>query len=210
MELVCATDESGGVTLVECVLHNNTRTARAVTIENHLEGTVLEPREHGAPAGDWSEGALTVQLSAGDRLGIGYACRAAPREPPAAIVHSEPIDQVPSTRSPSDVMTALGDPRPPENAIAGSGRRGSTRAPGNPPDPESDREADCSPTKQTEDHHEDPQDWESDVPTGNAPPAIEAWLRSIETRLEADEQIDRAALTAVAAHATSLAERVEQ
>lgn len=79
--LDCATDRRDGLTLVECVVHNDTTDRRRVRITNRLDGPV-----HGPPDGpDWTDGAVTCTLSPGERAALGYAAPAPPQEPPAEL-----------------------------------------------------------------------------------------------------------------------------
>lgn len=215
MELTCAVDEHTDVTLVELVVSNPTRTRRRVRIENRLDGPVLAPRQHGTPESGWDEEGVTVTVEAGDHHAVGYACRAPADEPPASIAGSDPVTGTPSTdRRAADVLTALGDPRPPRDAIASSPERESidqrTRAePTETSDvpeesPRSEDQNDCEPTAKPVHPRFTGRDEEPVVP-----PAIDAWLARIADRIEGGEDVDAATLTAVAERASLLAERSE-
>lgn len=118
MNLSAATDERNGVTLVELEVENPTRTTRRVRIRNELSSPVLPPRRHGSIVDGFDEEGITITIAAGARRAVGYACRAGAESPPATLVGSEPCDSTElDERSADDVLVALGDPRPPRDAI---------------------------------------------------------------------------------------------
>lgn len=79
--LDCGTDRRDGLTLVECIVHNDTTDRRRIRVTNRLDGTVRAP-----PDGpDWTDGAATCTLAPGERAALGYASPAPPREPPAEL-----------------------------------------------------------------------------------------------------------------------------
>jgi hypothetical protein len=79
--LDCATDRRDGLTLVECVVHNDTTDRRRLRVTNRLDGAIRAP-----PDGpDWTDGTATCTLAPGERAALGYATRAPPREPPAEL-----------------------------------------------------------------------------------------------------------------------------
>jgi hypothetical protein len=118
MNLTTATDERDGVTLVELEVQNPTRTTRRVRIENELRGAVLPPRRHGSIVEGFDEDGVTLTIGAGAHRAVGYACRADAESPPATLVGSEPCDSTElDDRSTDDVLAALGDPRPPRDAV---------------------------------------------------------------------------------------------
>lgn len=81
--LDCATDRRDGLTLVECIVHNDTTDRRRVRVTNRLDGAVRAP-----PDGpDWADGTAACTLAPGERVALGYAIPAPPREPPAELDH---------------------------------------------------------------------------------------------------------------------------
>lgn len=126
-------------TLVELLVSND-RSPMRVRIANRLDGPVWPPRRRGVPASGWDADGVTCTLSSGERRGLGYASPASPADPPAEIVRTEPVlpDADRSGRStprfdgqdlpdlsdvpdvdatPAGVVRALGDPRPPRDAV---------------------------------------------------------------------------------------------
>lgn len=118
MNLTAAVEERNGVALVELEVENSTRTTRRVRIQNELSGVLLPPRRHGSVVEGFDEEGVTVTIAAGGHRAIGYACRAEAESPPATLVGSEPCDpgEV-DERSADDILVALGDPRPPRDAV---------------------------------------------------------------------------------------------
>lgn len=118
MNLTAAVDERNGVTLVELEVENPTRTPRRVRIRNELSGTLLPPRRHGCVVDGFDEDGVTIAIAAGARRAVGYACRAGAESPPATLVGSEPCESEElEERSADDIVAALGDPRPPRDAV---------------------------------------------------------------------------------------------
>lgn len=132
----------GDLTMVELLVtsgHSPTR----VRIENRLDGPVWPPRRRGVPASGWDAEGVTCTVAADETRGLGYASPAPAVEPPAEIVRTEPvlpddgrtdrlanvpaavdgrdlpeIGNVPDVQpTPDGVVRALGDPRPPRDAV---------------------------------------------------------------------------------------------
>lgn len=117
----------GGVTLVELVVSTDGPPVR-VRIEDRLGGPVWPPRRHGVPEAGWEGGAVECTLDAGETRGLGYATPARPADPPAELVAAEavpdqdggfePRAEVPAVEATAaGVIRALGDPRPPRDAV---------------------------------------------------------------------------------------------
>jgi hypothetical protein len=127
-------DGRDDVTLVTVDLRNPSPVDRRVRVTNRLDGPVLPPRRAGVPAAGWDESGFAGVVPAGGRRALGYACPASPRRPPVSVIDEgrssdEPTDAV------ADAVRALGDPRPPGDAVptpgsAGDGiERGTTTVP---------------------------------------------------------------------------------
>lgn len=132
----------GDLTLVELLVTNGHSPTR-VRIENRLDGPVWPPRRRGVPASGWDADGVTCTVAAEETRGLGYASPAPAVEPPAEIVRTEPvlpddgrtdrpayvpaavdgrdlpeIGDVPDVQpTPDGVVRALGDPRPPRDAV---------------------------------------------------------------------------------------------
>ncbi|MFC4548682.1 MULTISPECIES: MSCRAMM family adhesin SdrC [Halorussus] len=146
MQLDCRCDARDGVTLVELVVENDAAVARRVRIGNRLDGTVWPPRCEGVPEAGWDDGGFEGVVAPGERLAVGYASPAGPRDPPAEIVWTERAARDPDASServsaperdtdarpetgadsisvgavaatPESVVRSLGDPRPPADAV---------------------------------------------------------------------------------------------
>ena len=146
MQLDCRCDARDGVTLVELVVENETAVARRVRVGNRLDGTVWPPRCEGVPEAGWDDGGFEGVVAPRERLVVGYASPARPRDPPAEIVWTEraardpdassgrvpdserdadarpemdavPISVGPVAATPESVVRSLGDPRPPADAV---------------------------------------------------------------------------------------------
>ncbi|MFB6205411.1 MAG: hypothetical protein ABEJ05_02640 [Haloglomus sp.] len=85
--LDCQTDRRGGLTLVECTVHNDTSDRRCVRVTNRLDGPVRAPPAE-ALGPSWTDGTATCTLAPGERAALGYATPAPPREPPAELTHA--------------------------------------------------------------------------------------------------------------------------
>lgn len=216
MDLTCSVHEHTDVTLVELVVENPTRTRRRVRIDNRLEGTVLAPRQHGKPESGWDEEGVTVTIDAGEHQAIGYACRAPGVEPPATIVGSDPVTGPPTEeRRAADVLTALGDPRPPQDILTGIAEDGS---PAESSEVASGRHTEHGeeparregePTTKATTERGDPDD-ESHRARTAVPPAIDAWLARTAARIENGEEVEGGPLLTLSERAERLAHRAER
>ena len=128
-------DSRNGTALVELVVSNPASVARRVRIGNRLDGPVWPPRREGVFEAGWDAGGFEGVVAPGERLALGYASPAPPVEPPAEIVWSEraesdpaSTERAPGARSagdshadtattPSGVVRALGDGRPPADVV---------------------------------------------------------------------------------------------
>jgi hypothetical protein len=155
--LDCDTDRRGGLTLVECTVHNDTPTRRRVRVENRLDGPVRAPPAD--PLGpSWTDGTATCTLAPGERVALGYASPAPPRERPVAVDHEVVGRGAADDRSVSGAPTVPAPRTPAEADDDVSGDGGDTDGPLRPDG------------------------------TGVAlPPAVGAWLSALERRVEAVE-----------------------
>jgi hypothetical protein len=240
MNVVCTVDQRDDITLVELDVKNPTRTARKIRIENTLAGDILPPRHHGTPVEGWDADGVTVSVDAGERRALGYACRARPEDPPARIVASEPTDSGDTpTRTAGTVVAALGDPRPPRDAVTAEHRGDSSAV---------DKEADSakpSTSREVESgmRERSTQTRSSDIPPGQSdsegptaedprgrtgrpvlagsaetegadaapiPPAIDAWLQRTAKQVAAEEGVDTRVLSAVSRRAAEIVRRAER
>lgn len=113
--LDCETDHRDGLTLVECVVHNDTADRRRVRLTNHLDGPVRSPS--GGPGPDWTDGTASCTLAPGERAAVGYASPAPPREPAVELDHA-----VLERGDPTAVDTPVPAPSPPgEPPLRGDG-----------------------------------------------------------------------------------------
>jgi hypothetical protein len=198
--LRCEVDRRGGVTLVECIVRNDTPARRHVRVENCLDGPVRAPAGRTAPTG-WTDGAASVTLAPGEACALGYASPAPPREPPVELAASTVArgDGTGGTRvdERSDAPPEVPPPSPDalDAAVTGTATdAGSLR----PDGAGTAREA---------------------VPL---PPAVAAWLSTLEARVEALEDdadtgaapghptvvVDRETLTALERRAGALGDRL--
>ncbi|PSQ00896.1 hypothetical protein BRC94_04960 [Halobacteriales archaeon QS_5_70_17] len=146
MDADWTTARAGDATLVSVVLRVDR--PRRVRVTNELDGPVWPPRRRGAPAAGWDETGFEGRVE--KRRALGYATPAAPGEPPVDVEWLGPADDapergtdradVPSVDPTADgVVRALGDPRPPRDAVPSPGSsEGEPGAPG-PTGPAADR-----------------------------------------------------------------------
>ncbi|USZ66997.1 hypothetical protein NGM10_09675 [Halorussus salilacus] len=122
-------DSSAGISLVELTVTNSAGTPRRVRLGNRLDGPVCPPRREGVPEAGWDDGGFEGVLAPGERRALGYAARAPPADPPVEVVWSEragdsetdgnrtEIDRPAVEATPEGVVRALGDARPPADAV---------------------------------------------------------------------------------------------
>jgi len=159
--LDCDTDRRGGLTLVECTVHNDTPTRRRVRVENRLDGPVRAPPAD-ALGPSWTDGTATCTLAPGERVALGYASPAPPRERPVAVEH-EPVERGAADDGPASGAPTVPAPRAPDEA-----------AEVDEDVPSDDVGTDDGPLR----------------PDGTGvalPPAVGAWLSALERRVEALE-----------------------
>ncbi|WP_276259190.1 hypothetical protein [Haloglomus litoreum] len=168
--LECEVDRRGGLTLVECIVHNDTTDRRRVRVTNRLAGPVrAPPADTLGPA--WTDGTATCTLSPGERAALGYASHAAPRERPVELAH-EVVERGDGEVDGGDTEGRAG------RRIGATDEGGAAEAP-------------TVPAPQLPDEHRDEaDDGEAVRPDGAGialPPAVAAWLSALERRVEALE-----------------------
>lgn len=172
--LNCRTRVTDGVTLVELVVAVEEPTR--VRVVNRLDGPVWPPRTEGVPAAGWEKGGFDGTVT--DRRVLGYASPAEPLDPPARIESARPVtpedgDDV----APRALVRSLGTARPPRAAVAdeagGSAEFDRTDESDRAIETESSVEAVKGATREY----------------GQPPPAIDAWLDAVESRIEAAERL---------------------
>lgn len=110
------TTAEDGVVLVHLLVRSDVR--QRVRIANCLEGPVWPPRRQGVPAAGWDADGFEGVVGPDERLVLGYACPAAETTPPAEIASADPAGETAADgATPRDVIRALGDPRPPRDAV---------------------------------------------------------------------------------------------
>ncbi|WP_435196573.1 hypothetical protein [Natronomonas sp. EA1] len=171
-DLTTETRRIDGVTYVECRLRASE--PHRIVLENRLDGTVLPPRSRGVPERGWDETGFAGHVEAGV-TGLGYATRASPREEPVELVSAEPASEQKQEieRSPEGVVRALGDPRPPRDAVPVAGTPSDGGEPTTTP-------AEDEPPTTTPAEDEPPTRGVTDV---------ESWLSALETRGEQVEAL---------------------
>ena len=123
--LDCRTHRLADSTLVECHVRSDRR--ERVTVEPTHDAPCWPPRRQGVPAAGWTAEGWTGTVGPESPRALGYATPAAPDDPPARIAASEPARDDPEPASPRDVLRALGDPRPPRDAVQPDGGRTASR-----------------------------------------------------------------------------------
>lgn len=158
--LECEVDRRGGLTLVECTVHNDTPARRRIRVENRLDGPVRSaPDDALGPA--WTDGTATCTLAPGERAALGYASPASPRERPVSLTH-ESVERGGAADGEVFEATTVPAPRPP-------GERDDTGA------------GDSLQSDGTDDP------LRSDGTGVALPPAVAAWLSALERRVDAVE-----------------------
>lgn len=125
VSLSWTTRRQGGVTLVEVRVAADR--ARRVRLANCLDGPVWPPRRQGIPEAGWDEDGVEVDVPADGQVALGYATPADPADPPVEVARTDPVAptegfggraDVPDIEpTPAGVVRALGDPRPPRDAV---------------------------------------------------------------------------------------------
>lgn len=104
-----------GVTLVAARVVNDDEHAKRVRVADQC-GSVRPPMGDGGPLPGWDDGGWEGVVHAGDTKPLGYATAATPTDPPVAVAWSERAAEGDPTAA--ETLEALGDPRPPSDAIA--------------------------------------------------------------------------------------------
>lgn len=127
MRLDSSLARADGVTLVAVRATNTADRPRRVRVANRLDGPVWPPRTGGRPAPGWDDGGYEGVFAAGETRSLGYATPATPADSDAA---DDPVtvawaedapDGPPDTPpTPGVLVSRLGDPRPPRDALPGS------------------------------------------------------------------------------------------
>ncbi|UPW01963.1 hypothetical protein M0R88_07670 [Halorussus gelatinilyticus] len=180
LELDSHVERREGIALVNLVVRNPTDAPRRVRVGNRLDGPVWPPRCEGVPAAGWDDGGFEGVVAARDRRALGYASPVtAERDdepavsPPAELVWTERAGASESgtetgsfadAETPEGVVRALGDPRPPADAVPVAEPRSAA-----------DPAADADPLV--------PDESETD---SSVPEPVEAWLSAVEERADAD------------------------
>jgi hypothetical protein len=127
MNVEWTTRTNDHVTLVEVIVTND-GPPRRVRISNELDGPVWPPRTQGIPAPGWNEHGYEGRVK--NRRVLGYSTPAPAVEPPVSVEwlesageEKQQFNRHPSVPSidpdptPNSVSRALGDPRPPRDAV---------------------------------------------------------------------------------------------
>lgn len=191
MDVAYETDERCGITLVELVLSNPAATTQRVRVASRLDGPVLPPRVEGYPAAGWDESGYEGDVDPRANLALGFACPAPAADPPVDVTVLDAPASDSADRSPTTILQALGDPRPP-GAIGGGDSR---RDPVVEVDAATGRDESMG------------SPGVADSEPGSVPPAIAAWFDAVATRLEAGDPVDEGRIGAVADRATKLHRR---
>lgn len=125
MRLDSTIERTGGVTLVAVRVTNPADRPRRVRIANRLDGPVWPPRVGGRPAPGWDDGGFEGVLAAGETRTLGYATPAPPAsggDAPATVAWVEDAPNGPPDDPPAPgvIVSTLGDPRPPMDALPDS------------------------------------------------------------------------------------------
>jgi len=115
-------DRTGEVTLVELSVRSDR--AQRVRIESRLR-PVWPPRRQGVPVQGWDDSSFEGTVGGDEPLVVGYATPAPPEEPPAEITGTDSPEQE-ATVTPDTLVRALGDSRPPRDALSGPERPGAS------------------------------------------------------------------------------------
>jgi hypothetical protein len=167
-------DGRDDVALVTIELRNPSPVARRVRVENRLDGPVLPPRSAGVPDPEWDDDGFVGVVPAEGTRALGYATPATPSRPAVTVVDE---GRATGQDDPSDASAAareLPGARPPVDAV---------------PDPESagaEREnpgQECRQDAPADDHR--------------LPPELDAWLRTVEERIERGERLTEGSATTV-------------
>ena len=109
-------------TLVTARVENTRAHPRRVRIDNLLDGPVSPPRRRGVAERGWDDDGLTCSLPGGERMSVGYACRAPPARPPIA-VRDDPATEETTPPAVERALRSLGDHAPPRAAVPDDSER---------------------------------------------------------------------------------------
>lgn len=185
---------AGGVALVSVVVASAAPTPRAVTVDPAVDD-VRPPRREGVPRAGWTDGRFEGTVPVDGTLAVGFATGESPPDPPTEVTDGGRADDgastgpdqlAPSADSPDTghspdpadaVVRALGDPRPPREAVpdAGAARRSDGTTSGRAAGSEDAAPAD------------DPRSGGvptpvADPPSGELPAPVADWLAAVAAR----------------------------
>lgn len=191
---------------------------RTVRVENRLDGAVRPPRRNGVEEPGWDTDGVTTAVPGDGTVSLGYACRAAPLDPPVALrtdttdVTDSPVDR--ALRSLGDhapPRAAIPDPDASENTPDSSGGRSDTDGRSqSPPDApaSSTRGADSvEPSPSVATAADPPADTPTDVdavppeastdertadgpvPLAATPTTVTAWFRAVDARVDTADRL---------------------
>lgn len=199
-------DRTGGVTLVELFVTSE-RDCR-VEIESALQ-PVWPPRRQNRPVAGWTDSGFEGHVAAETGLVLGYASPAAPVEPPATIVGTEPAVEDSGTPTPEQLAQSLGEAAPPRDAIpagaadrSASGTNGERSTPTDPTREKPDTAGSTSRAAARNTGSNDPQSRDTHPGEGSgargsgpregvatAGSELGAWLDGVERRLDVAEEL---------------------
>jgi hypothetical protein len=113
--LDCTAEDCGGLTLVELSLESDA--PERVTLERTHETPIWPPRRQGVPERGWAADGWTGIVRPGAPRSLGYATPGEPPAPPMRVSETDPEPATTAAAGPRDVLRALGDPRPPRDAV---------------------------------------------------------------------------------------------
>lgn len=113
MELETWIRRVDGVTFVGATCRSDAEEPTRVRIVSRVE-PVWPPRRHGVPLAGWNDGGYEGVVDAGEAVALGFATPATVDGEPVAVAWTEPAAEVDVA---GDPVRALGDPRPPRDAV---------------------------------------------------------------------------------------------
>ena len=188
MELDWSQEAAGPVTLVHVRLRNERATDRRVSLRNRLDGPILPPRRRGVPEAGWDrEGARKV-VPAGGNVALGYACPAAPAEPPVVVDEVTAAEAPSEENTPDSAIRELGDHRPPR-AVLGVERSRATVDDGSV---DAQNDPDAGQLSQRPDGDRAPLGAGDSPPADSLPDDVAARLERLRTRIRTAEALSAA------------------
>jgi hypothetical protein len=173
----CSVARLGSAVLVEAVVASDASVPVRARLSARTDGPVWPPRQNGVPERPWADGELSLVVPPDGRTAVGFATPADPGAPPVEVVEAapapEPDDDGPvPDPTPNGVVRALGDGRPPRDAVplpdvSGDGSDGAPDESAPPASDDADRSVD---------------------PDGDLPRTVAAWFDAIERQVAAAEQ----------------------